>query len=137
MSIELIWYDEDKTVLRHLYDGNWTPQEFITAVNESRQLLLDAGYPVDLIIDMRTADGPPPGISSAYQYADRMVPENQRLIVMVNPTEYMQAYNQVVGKIAPRAAQNRYVVETLDDAIQLIIDYRIQLSEDQQAGGVQ
>ena len=136
MSIELIWYDEDKTVLRHLYDGHWTPQEFIAAVNESRRLLLDVDHPVDLIIDMRTAEGPPSGINSAYQYADRMVPDNQRLIVMVNPTEYMQAYNQVVGKIAPRAAQNRYVVETLDDAVQLIIDYRSQL-RDQQAGSSQ
>jgi hypothetical protein len=126
MGIQLVWEDDGKTVLRHIYDGSWSVQDFITAVDESRKLLLEVEYPVDLIIDMRSADGPPSGIIPAYQYADRKVPDNQRLLVMVNPTEYMKSFNRVVGKVAPRAAANRYVVESLEDAFQLIADYRAQ-----------
>jgi len=124
MGIELAWQDEEKTILCHTYDGAWTVQNFYDAVDTSRAWLIEVEHPVDLIIDMRTADGPPPKITSAYQYADRKVPDNQRLIVMVDPTEVMKAFNNVVGKIAPRASQYRYVVESMDDAIQLIADYR-------------
>jgi hypothetical protein len=99
-------------------------QDFIAAVDQSRKLLLAVEHPVDLIIDMRSADGPPSGIIPAYQYADRKVPDNQRLLVMVNPTEYMKAFNQVVGKVAPRASAHRQVVASLEDAFQCIADYR-------------
>lgn len=124
MGIQLVWEDDGKTILRHIYDGNWTVDEFIGAVDESRKQLLEVGHPVDLIIDMRTAAGPPPMIMSAYQYAERRVPENQRLIVMVNPSEYMKTFNRVVGKIAPRASENRLVVKTLEDAFTMIDEYR-------------
>jgi hypothetical protein len=129
MGIKLVWEDIDKTILRHIYEGVWTVADFISAVDESRALLLEAEHPVDLIIDMLEAEGPPPQIMSAYQYADRKVPENQRLIIMVNPNEYMKTFNQVVGKIAPRASENRYVVKSLEDAFTLVVDYREQISQ--------
>lgn len=124
MSIELKWEDEAKTILRHTYKGAWTVEEFYRAVDESRALLLEVGHPVDLIIDMREGPNPPRGIAPAYQYADRKVPPNQRLIVMVDPSEYMRTFNRVVEGIAPRASQNRHVVETIEDAHELIEAYR-------------
>ena len=107
MPIELSWDDDAKTILRHTYAGAWTVAEFYEAVDASRNLLLEVDHPVDLIIDMRDGPDPPRGITPAYQYADRKVPENQRLIVMVNPSEYMRAFNKIVDGIAPRAAQSR------------------------------
>ena len=127
MSIELSWEDEDRTILRHTYIGAWTVAEFYKAVDESRALLLDVGHPVDLIIDMREGPNPPRGITPAYQYADRKVPANQRLIVMVDPSEYMRTFNKIVEGIAPRASQNRHVVKTVEDAHKLIQEYRSQL----------
>ena len=124
MVIELVWEDTDRTILRHIYQDAWSVDDFLKAVNESRALLLEVSHPVDLIIDMCEAAGPPPQIMSAYQYADRMVPPNQRLIVMVNPNEYMKAFNNIVGKIAPRASENRYLVKSLSEAHDLISEYR-------------
>ncbi|MCA9891092.1 MAG: hypothetical protein KC546_22095, partial [Anaerolineae bacterium] len=60
MGIQLVWEDDDKTILRHIYEGIWTVADFIGAVDESRKLLLEVEHPVDLIIDMREAAGPPP-----------------------------------------------------------------------------
>ena len=127
MGIQLVWEDVDKTILRHIYEGAWTVQDLIGAVNGSRDFLLEAKYPVDLIIDMRGANGPPPGVISAYKYAERQVPDNQRLVVMVNPNLYMKTFNRVVGKIAPRIAENRSVVQSMEDAFDLISEYRRQL----------
>lgn len=124
MGIQLVWEDDDKTILRHIYEGIWTVADFIGAVDESRKLLLEVEHPVDLIIDMREAAGPPPKIMSAYRYADQKVPPNQRLIVMVNPNEYMKTFNNIVGKIAPRAAENRNLVESMDGAFELIAEFR-------------
>ena len=129
MGIRLEWDNEEKTVLCHVYEGNWTVDDFYLAVDESRKLLLGVDHPVDLIIDMRTGGDPPSGVLSAYQYADRQVPDNQRLIVMVNPGAVMQAFNRIVGNIAPRASENRYLVDSMEEARELIARFQAQVDQ--------
>lgn len=131
MPIVLNWEDDARTILRHTYRGKWTVAEFYEAVDGSRSLLLDVAHPVDLIIDMREGPNPPKGITPAYQYADRKVPANQRLIVMVNPSEYMRRFNRIVEGVAPRASKDRHVVETVEDAHNLIQELRLQLEENE------
>ena len=126
MGIRLAWDNEEKTALCHIYEGKWTIEDFYHAVDESQRLLLEVDHPVDLIVDMRTSAAPPPGILPAYRYADQRVPENQRLIVMVKTDSVMKAFNRVIGDIAPRASENRYLADSMEEARQLIAKYAAQ-----------
>lgn len=67
-------------------------------------------HSVDLIVDIRTAGGPPQGVASAYRFADRKVPPNQALIGLVKASAYMKAFFKVASDIAPRASQDRFSV---------------------------
>ena len=124
MGIEVTWDNDQKTIVRHTYKGQWTVSDFYKCVDESAEMLQSVDHPVDLIIDMLHCDSPPQGIIPAYQYADRRVPENQRLIVMVQIGVIRQAYDRIVDKIAPRAGENRHQVETLDEAYAVIAQYQ-------------
>ena len=130
MGIILVWDDDAKTILRHIYDGQWTTADLYRAIDESRRLLLEVKHPVDLIIDMRTSADPPPGVLLAYQYADRQKPANQRLVVMVQTGTAMRTMNRITDKIAPKTAQNRYLVDTMDEAFDLIARYRADIVAD-------
>jgi hypothetical protein len=123
VSIELSWDNKEKTVLCHTYKGQWTVAELHNAIDESRELLLEVGYPVDLIIDMRESGGPPKGVLPAYRYADKKVPDNQRLVVMVEAGKVMQAFNRVIDDIAPVTSSQRYTVNTMEEARELIAEY--------------
>ena len=123
MGIRIEWDDEEKMILCHIYEGNWTVEDFYLAVDESRRLLLEVGHPVDLIVDMRTSAAPPSGILPAYRYADQRVPDNQRLIVMVKTDSVMKAFNRVIGDIAPRASENRYLADSMEEARELIANH--------------
>ena len=129
MGIELTWDNEEKTILCHAYKGAWTVRDLYGAIDESRRLLLEVGHPVDLIIDMRESGNPPPGLMPAYRYADKKVPENQRLVVMVEVGKVMLAFNSMIGEVAPLTARNRYTVNTMEEAHTLIAEYVASLSE--------
>lgn len=124
MGITLVWENNEKTILRHIYEGQWKVEDLYKAVNESRDLLMGVEHVVDLIIDMRTSGDPPSGVLPAYQYAERQKPPNQGLVVMVEPSMVMQAFNQVIGKIAPNISKDRTVVHTIEDAVALIQRHR-------------
>jgi hypothetical protein len=128
MGIQLNWENDERTVLCHVYDGVWTVNDFYIAMDESRHLLLSVEHPVDLIIDMRTAAGPPPAVLPAYKYADKQVPPNQRLIVMIKTGGMMKAFNRMVGRIAPKVTKNRYVVDDLEKARHLLTQYQAQVN---------
>lgn len=130
MGITLVWEDDEKTILRHIYDGQWTTADLYRAIDESRRLLLEVKHPVDLIIDMRTSADPPSGVLPAYQHADRQKPDNQRLVVMVQTGKVMQTINRVTGKVAPKTAQNRVLVDTMEEAFALIAKYRAEVAAD-------
>ena len=123
MGIHLAWDDDAKTILCHTYDGNWTVDDLYNAIDQSAQWLQERDYPVDLIIDMRTSASPPPGVLSVYHYAEKKAPPNQRLVVMVQ-VGVMNAFNRVIKMIAPTISEQRFQVETMEEARALIAEYR-------------
>ena len=127
MSIHLAWDDAAKTILCHTYNGNWTVGDLYNAVDESVRLLGELDYPVDLIIDMRTSASPPSGLMPVYQYAEQKAPPNQRLVVMVQVDVVMDAFNRVIKTIAPTISEQRFLVNTMEEARAFIAQYRADL----------
>ena len=124
MGIKLLWDNQDKTILRHIYEGQWTADDYRDAMEESRRMLLSVAHPVDLVLDMRRSAPPPFGILPVYQETDHLVPNNQRLVVMVKPGMIMKALNRIIGDIAPKSSANRIVAENIEEARALIAEYQ-------------
>lgn len=124
MGIKLLWDNEEKTILRHVYDGEWSPEGYHAAMQESQRMLMSVPHAVDVILDMRRSATPPFGILPAYQEADKLVPDNQRLVIMVRPGMIMKALNRIISDIAPRSSANRIVANSMDEARALIDEYQ-------------
>jgi hypothetical protein len=120
MGIQLVWGNEEQTVLRHIYDSTWTIRNYFQATDDSQPFLLAANHPVDIIIDMRFSNRPPFGLLPVYTTIERQLPPNQRLVVIVQANTIMRMYNQVIQAIAPKVSTNRHLVNNLDEAYQLI-----------------
>ena len=61
MPITSIWDNNEKTVLRHVYDGSWTWNDFKANLLKSRAMLDGIQHKVDLIIDTRNGKLLPDG----------------------------------------------------------------------------
>jgi hypothetical protein len=124
MGINVNWDNEEKTILCHTYDHGWTTEDLYNAVDENRRLLLGLNHEVDLIVDMSVSGTPPAGVLTAYQYAERQVPPNQGIVVMVEPGAVMQPFNRIIDNLAPTISKNRTVVNTLEEAREFIAQHR-------------
>jgi hypothetical protein len=61
MPIVTVWDNDDKTVLRHVYEGAWTWNDFKANLVRCREILNSINHSVDLIIDTRNGRTLPDG----------------------------------------------------------------------------
>lgn len=123
MGIHVAWDDDTKTILCHTHDGSWTIEDLHKAITQSIRMLAEVDHPVDQIIDMRTSGPPPAGVLPVYQYGVRNAPRNQRLTIVVQAGTVMKALFRVIETIAPYVSDQRFQVETMEDARALIANY--------------
>lgn len=113
-----------KTIVVQTYSGKVLVEDYYHAIDKSAELLSSVQHPVDLIMDASEAKTDMKGFLTAVSYANKKVPENQRLVIVVGAGRFMQTMGKVAGKIAPRATENVYFVDTLEDARNVITEYR-------------
>ncbi|MEL7236056.1 MAG: hypothetical protein AAGK74_16240, partial [Chloroflexota bacterium] len=77
MGIRVVWDDDEKTVVRHIYEGTWTWRDFREAVHKAWAMMHTVDHTVDAILDLRNGDVIPKG-SALYQakYVVRHRPAN-------------------------------------------------------------
>lgn len=126
MGIRVSWDNDEKTIVRHSYNGHWTISDFYNCVDDSARLLHSVDHPVDLIIDMGDCAPPPNGILRGYRYADSKVPDNQRLVIVVQASDIQRVYDHVADNITVRAGRNRVSVDTMEEAYDVIAQYQAQ-----------
>lgn len=126
MGIRVSWDNDERTIVRQTYEGQWTISDFYNCVDESARLLHSVDGPVDLIVDMRDCTPPPNGIIRGYRYADSKVPDNQRLLIVVQASDIQKVYDRVVDSITLRIGRNRVSVETMDEAYAVIAQQQAQ-----------
>ncbi len=61
MPIVTVWDNDEKTVLRHVYEKSWTWADFKANLMQCREMLDSIDYTADLIIDTRNGRTLPDG----------------------------------------------------------------------------
>ena len=121
MAIHLFWDNEAHTVLRHVYAGTISLDEFRRAVDESAARLSEVEHIVHIILDMTDMVSKANiQLLSGLSYANAHVPPNQGLLVLVTTDTFLRSLSGLVHKIAPRASRNMYFTSTLEEARQFI-----------------
>lgn len=120
MPITLEWYDEDKTILREIYAGNWTVEEHINASNEIYEQIEVVSHPVDVLLDFRQQSRSPAHPISAIRHRERKRNPNQRMTIAISADSFFQALRPVIAVAAPNIGSQLHYVDTVDEALDLI-----------------
>lgn len=123
MPYQVTWDDEEKTIVVQTYSGKVLVEEYYNAVDKSAQLLSSVNHTVDLIMDLTDMKSDLKGFLTAVSYANKKVPSNQRLVTVVGANRFAQTMAKIAGTIAPKATENVYFVDTLEEAHRVITKY--------------
>jgi hypothetical protein len=133
MKIEPIWDNEQKTIIRHVFQRGWGWTDFHQALEQASTMMSTVDHRVDVILDFREASIIPSGAITQVKkaYSNPKHP-NVGTTVVIGANNFMQALVQVGTKLSPGTLQNWDVkfANTLEEAYS-------QLSGDSATGVVQ
>lgn len=127
MDFETVWLDEEKTILCQRYLTKMTSEVFYKMADASVEALATVDHPVDVIVDNQMGFDMR-GFASTASHVNRIVPPNQRLVVVVTPGRVLGSVAGLVRKIAPKATENLHFVNSVEEAMEFIHTYRQQLA---------
>ncbi|MCU0511572.1 MAG: hypothetical protein MUE40_03285 [Anaerolineae bacterium] len=119
MSVHPEWDNPEKTIIRHIFSGNWTIDEIRRSAAEAWQMMRTVEHPVHAILDMSQVNTLPSGgvLAQANRIATHR-PPNAGAIVIVSRSEFIVSLANAFSSIYGRVHFNlRFkVVKTLDEA---------------------
>lgn len=124
MGYQVGWADREQTIVVQKYSGDVQTREYYQMTDKSAELLSSVEHPVDIILDTTEMKSDLKGFLQAVSYANKKVPENQRLVVVVGANRFMQTMGNIARSIAPKATEKVYFVDTLPEAHKVIEAYR-------------
>jgi ribosomal protein S15P/S13E len=123
MSIDVYWDNDEKTIIRQDFAGNWTKDDYFAAIDESYKMSETVNHPVDTIIDMRNNTTNPIQLMNIFSTANKLeshVSDNQRAVVIVGANVTIEFALRMAKRIAKRAAENSHTARTLEEAYDII-----------------
>ncbi|MDX2078267.1 MAG: hypothetical protein SFZ02_17675 [bacterium] len=116
MGFNVIWDNDEKTILRQTYTARWTVDDFLACTDKTYRLLNNVPHTVHIIIDLTQATRTPANILSAMRYAEEHVNENLGQIVVIGADDFAKEIFSPARRIAPNATRTMIFVETLPQA---------------------
>lgn len=117
MGHNIVWDNEEQTVVLQLYSKPASKDDLYLLAQKSASMLNSVGHRVHLIIDERNINLTLS--SSDMRYLEQLTPENQGAVVMIvkKGAESYKNFVQDFGKtIAPNAFAEPYFAHTLTEA---------------------
>lgn len=122
VAISVAWDNEEKTIARFEYSGEWTWLDLFNAIDECNILIDEEDHPVGLIFDMRNSSGIPNNAFSKAKQADRKRHKHVKYEVTVGAglfteilaSTYQKIYGAFGGEIitsfAPTVEEAREII---------------------------
>ena len=120
MSIQVIWDDETKTIIRQIYSGKLTLDDYITATNVLEQMVKSVPRTVHSLMDRTGVISAPGVVLPAMRYANSHVPPNLGLRVIIKADMFTHVIVDIGRRVAPRLIHDIYFVETLEEGRAII-----------------
>jgi hypothetical protein len=121
MSYLIQWDNADKTVVFQQYKDTAVKEDLYSLSKASAEMLKSVSHTVHLIIDER-----PVKVTLSYtdiKYLEGNVPENQGAVIMIvnkSGLAYKKLIQDVGRSLAPKAFDQPYFAETLEEARQIL-----------------
>lgn len=120
MPVEVFWYDDEQTIIVQRYTGSIKTDDYYTAVDQVKALAATVPHTVYNIFDRTGVVGMPRSVLGAMRYANRNMPDNLDLRVIVAPTYGSQILMDLGQHVAPEMVRHLEYADTFDEALQMI-----------------
>jgi hypothetical protein len=122
MGLHVYWEDEQKIIIRQVYDLTWTWDEYLDAFAKIRQLANEVDYPVGLLAEVGRIRSVPPNAILYGARGIRSLPSNIVLAVMVSSSPLALSLLNVI--LTATQFKNVQTASTVEHAKQMITDKR-------------
>jgi hypothetical protein len=131
MAVTVEWFDEEPTIIRALFTGKWTVEEWARGIAEANELAIEANNPVYVIFEYRSpVDYLPPGLlRNLHLGVESPLAANPlvlRLIVVRKPELKLSLAHQVFRRMY--TVRNTDYLNSLEEALEHIA--RLKASRD-------
>ena len=123
MGLQVYWEDEQKVIIRQVYDLTWTWDEFLKAFEEIRRLGGEVDYPISMISEIGLIRSVPPNAILYGARGIRSLPNNIILTVMVTSSPLALSFLKVILSVGQ--FQNIRTAPTVEIARQMIAEKRL------------
>ncbi len=124
MPVQVEWDDDDRRIIRQVYSGYITLDDYTQAVDQVAEMVSQVPHTVHSIMDRRAITASPSSALPALLYANRRLPGNLGLRLVIAPSIYTRMIVNIGRRVAPRVIHQVYFAETLEEA-RLIIQEHI------------
>jgi hypothetical protein len=120
MPIQVVWDDGAKTIIRQIFSGQVTIQDYITSTDLVETLAKEVPHTVHSLMDRTGVISTPGIVLPAMRYANYHVPPNLGVRVIVNGGAFTQVIVDMGRRVAPRLIHDIYFVDTVEEGRTLI-----------------
>lgn len=121
MKGQLIWDNEEKTVLRQVYAANFTAEDILDMARTTYELLSDIPHTVHLFIELsHLSRSGQMSFMEAAKDLDSTVASNQGYVIIIGGGLGMMYTAKTMELSAPKASENSHFVDTLEEARQVL-----------------
>ncbi len=119
MAITIEWEDSEQTILRIVYSGEWTWEEFHGASNEVSTLLDGVDHAVHFLIDGRHGVIPNDALLQLGDIARSLSiinHPNAAIIIIAGASDYLRTLVDIFSKVYPGRVGAIYFTNSLPEA---------------------
>jgi hypothetical protein len=127
MAITIEWVDEEKTIIKWMYQGQWTWDELAAALRTQNERLGNINEDIPVIVDMRESYLLPQNVLGNLKPMGELLSLTpSKFVVMIITNSYVKTIFNTYTKAFPKAGGNteRVIVSTWDEALAVIAKKR-------------
>jgi hypothetical protein len=124
MSITVVWDDEAKTAIRHIYQGRWDWSDFYKALQEANAMMDTVNYKVGLIIDVQASGLIPSGAISRIGSLRGRAHRNSGMAALVGANMFVRMLYDIFQKAYRGMDANFVMVSSLNEAREVLARWR-------------
>jgi hypothetical protein len=125
MPVSVKWDNDEQTIMRWVFEGNWTWEEYYTNRDAANAQVSEKGHRVDMIVDMRNSKTLPSGAMTHGKNAvSSATPDNLGVTVFVGVNPVLRTFYSMFSQLYSRLLSNKHLdtvmVATLEEAYEII-----------------
>src|SRR5262249_9020448 len=120
MPIIVKWDNEEKTIIRYFYEGNWTWDDAHQAMLDAVEMTKSVPHVVDAIIDISAIKGLPLGAITQFRTSRKLKPANRGLLIIISSNLIFNTLPKVAQSLFPQSAADYRLAKNEDEAITIL-----------------